>query len=685
MAKVRTPPRTVTQRQQTTKTAARRHPRSPTSALFAPALLAHAFELVQIIDATGRIRYVSPTITRVLGYQPQAVQGKESASFVDPDDLPRLREVAADLLRQPSGSSARQEYRVRHQDGSWRLFEGVATNLVEDPAVAGIVINARDITERAHTAASLQESEVRYRRLAELSPNPVFVHAEGKLLYVNAATVTFFGARSAEELLGKSIYDLVPPTSHAIQQQRIRQILTEGRAAQFLKFPFVRLDGQTSEAEAAGAAITYAGTPAVQTVLRELTVAPRDDQALQASEERYHQLFENANDIIAAFTVDGAITEVNKVVQVLLGWTPEELIGRHYFLVLTPAAQALAEDRTRRYLAGEKMDSIFEIDVVRKDSTTVPVEGRTRPIHDRQGQLVGFQGIFRDISERRKAAAALAESQRLQERIADILPEILYLYDVVDQQVLYVNQRIVMVLGYPPAYFKEQVGPLFDNLLHPDDRARFTLRLSKLATAPDERIIETEFRLRHANGEWRTLHSREQIGGRTGSGTVKQILGTAQDVTDRKRLASQLGSGVLDKQRIGVRLRDLRKQLALTQAAFGRQFGGFNQRQIFSYESGEADVPLTLLLAIHARGYPLEEVLGVGTKPITETTIQYFSATYRTRIVLRRLLDTAARLLGRDQDTIDQALEELGIPLKDLTPEQRKLVDQLADLDKLTE
>jgi len=331
------------------------------------------------------------------------------------------------------------------------------------------------------------------------------------------------------------------------------------------------------------------------------------------------------------------------------------------------------------------MSSIFEIDLIRKDGTTVPVEGRTRPIHDRQGTLTGFQGIFRDISERKQSTAALEESRRLQERIADILPEILYLYDVVDQRVLYVNHRMLTVLGYAPEHFKDTGGPLFDALLHPDDRARFAARLNKLVNASDERIMETEFRVRHANGEWRTLHCREQVCGRTGSGTIKQILGTAQDVTDRKRLASQLGSGVLDKRHIGARLRALRKQLDLTQAEFGQQFGGFNQRQIFSYETGESDIPITLLLAIHARGYPLEEVLGSGTKSITETTIQYFSASYRARVVLRRLIDTAAQLLGRDQETVEHTLADLGIPLKDLTPEQRKLFERLANVDTLAE
>src|SRR5262249_32031393 len=156
---------------------------------------------------------------------------------VHPDDVQMLRLATADLLRHPR-RAVRQEYRVHHKNGSWRLFEGVATNLLADPTVAGVVINSRDITERTQTAVSLQESEARYRQLAEISPNPVFIHAEGYVVYVNAAAMTFFGARSAEELIGKPVRNLVPPAFHAVQQQRIQQILGEGRATQFLQFPF---------------------------------------------------------------------------------------------------------------------------------------------------------------------------------------------------------------------------------------------------------------------------------------------------------------------------------------------------------------------------------------------------------------------------------------------------------------
>src|SRR5262249_40319245 len=101
MAKVRSAPRKATQKRQTTHTPPRRRSPSPSPIPFTPALLAQAVDLVHIIDATGTIRYVSPAITRLLGYQPKDVQGKDSFGFVHPDDVQMLRLATADLLRHP--------------------------------------------------------------------------------------------------------------------------------------------------------------------------------------------------------------------------------------------------------------------------------------------------------------------------------------------------------------------------------------------------------------------------------------------------------------------------------------------------------------------------------------------------------------------------------------------------------
>jgi len=158
---------------------------------------------------------------------------------------------------------------------------------------------------------------------------------------------------------------------------------------------------------ARGHVVAYEG------LVLEVTARKRAEEALRASEARYRNLFENANDMIATFTLDGTITSVNRGLEVTLGWFREELIGQHYSKLATPAALALADERTRRALTGEELSSIFEAEIVRKDGRGVPIEVRSRFIRDAAGQPIGVQGIFRDLTERRRAeAAVLAERTR---------------------------------------------------------------------------------------------------------------------------------------------------------------------------------------------------------------------------------------------------------------------------------
>src|SRR5262249_49939934 len=84
--------------------------------------------------------------------------------------------------------------------------------------------------------------------------------------------------------------------------------------------------------------------------------------ALGESEERYRNLFDNANDVIATLAMDGTITSINRAAEAFLGWRREELVGKHFRTATTPETVARIEERTRRFLAGEKLTSNLEIE-----------------------------------------------------------------------------------------------------------------------------------------------------------------------------------------------------------------------------------------------------------------------------------------------------------------------------------
>src|SRR6266536_1645674 len=108
------------------------------------------------------------------------------------------------------------------------------------------------------------QDEESYRRLVELSPDAIAVHAEGRLVYANPAAAELIGAASPEELIGMPILDIVHPAFHGIVLERTRQEVEEGRAVPLLEEKFVRLDGAVVDVEVAGIPITFRGKRAGQ-------------------------------------------------------------------------------------------------------------------------------------------------------------------------------------------------------------------------------------------------------------------------------------------------------------------------------------------------------------------------------------------------------------------------------------
>ncbi|HEY9651694.1 MAG TPA: histidine kinase dimerization/phosphoacceptor domain -containing protein, partial [Coleofasciculaceae cyanobacterium] len=112
----------------------------------------------------------------------------------------------------------------------------------------------------------------------------------------------------------------------------------------------------------------------------------------------------------------------------------------------------------------------------------------------------------------------------------------------------YVNREIAQILGYTPTEIHAMGSSVLPILMHPDDFAKIPKNLERIYTAADGEILKWEYRMRCANGEWRWIYSHETIFTRTAEGAVQQIIGTAEDISDRKQAEEQIRASLAEKE-----------------------------------------------------------------------------------------------------------------------------------------
>jgi PAS domain S-box-containing protein len=122
------------------------------------ALIEKAMDMTLILDAEGRIVFWSPSATEALGWASEEVLGRATSELIHPEDAGRAAEALAAIIGRP-GATASVSMRVRHKDGSWRLIESLRRNLLEDSAVEGVVVNARDVTEQRRLEEQLRQAQ----------------------------------------------------------------------------------------------------------------------------------------------------------------------------------------------------------------------------------------------------------------------------------------------------------------------------------------------------------------------------------------------------------------------------------------------------------------------------------------------------------------------------------------------
>jgi diguanylate cyclase (GGDEF)-like protein/PAS domain S-box-containing protein len=190
------------------------------------AMAQHVSDIVAVLDADGTLVYSSPSATRTMGYSDGELLQRDALELVHPDDLDEIRRIFDAVLAKP-GPTKPVWVRVAHADGSWRWFEAIANNLLDEPAVGGIVVHARDITEQHDAAYALRRSERRYRGIVEDQSELICRYqADTTLTFVNEAYARDHD-RSVEELLGTRFIDVIPEEDRELALRVIGSLTPE--------------------------------------------------------------------------------------------------------------------------------------------------------------------------------------------------------------------------------------------------------------------------------------------------------------------------------------------------------------------------------------------------------------------------------------------------------------------------
>ncbi|MDD5656081.1 MAG: PAS domain S-box protein [Elusimicrobia bacterium] len=169
------------------------------------ALLRNSQEGALIVNRRGIILCHSPSLRRRLGYSHADVLGRSIWSFIDLKESPEMPEAFRKIAQAP-GASARRELRIRQKDGSARIVEGVAVNLLANPNVRGIVINYRDVTEQRRAQEALRRREAQLRTIFESMPFEVFaLGPDGRYIIQNTAARSYW-----KDIIGKRPEEIRP-------------------------------------------------------------------------------------------------------------------------------------------------------------------------------------------------------------------------------------------------------------------------------------------------------------------------------------------------------------------------------------------------------------------------------------------------------------------------------------------
>ena len=454
-------------------------------------------------------------------------------------------------MQLPTRTLYQIEHRLLRHDGEYRYMSVRAVPVLNaDGSVRHWVGTHSDITDRKITEEQMQQQKEFLRSIYDGVDYSIFVidiGPDGEFRYAGSnPAADLLGGISSELGLGKTPEEIFDPFTAAMFRQNLSDCMERGSSIS-REYP-ATFDGTevwfittlTPLRDASGNIYRVVGS------CTDITQRKQAESKLREQEEFLNSIYNGSTQPI--FVVDvGADGELryagwNTATEATTDLLSADVKGKTPEEVFPPPLAAIFRQRYVACLAAGGSISY---------ENSAELEGAEHwymvtltALRDPSGSIYRMIGNSIDITERKQAEAALQESQRFIERIADASPNILYVYDNIEQRNIYNNRQITDTLGYTVEEVQKMGSSLLPTIIHPEDLAKFPEYVEQLENAPDGEVVEYEYRMRDRQNYWHWFVSREIIFSRTESGKIQQRLGAATDVTERKQaeqaLAEQL-------------------------------------------------------------------------------------------------------------------------------------------------
>jgi PAS domain S-box-containing protein len=409
-----------------------------------------ANDAMAFLDVSGRILDVNGKAIEMFAGSKEELLGKHFTrlGIISPKEVPAIISAFATAL---AGKKTTYAICIKNKKGHEINVEVSGSLMKLNGKLAGLLVIARDTTERKRTEDALRESEARFRNLLESADVGILTFdLRGRITSVN---------KKIEEISGLSRDDIVG--KHTTQFARMGIIglkeipwLLKALAGRFRDQPtrvyeikIKNKKGQEKLIDFRGSLIKQKGKPfEILEIIRDITERKKVEEALSESEEKYRTQFEEALDaIFLAEAETGVIIDCNRAASELVGRDKSELVGKHQRILHPPQEIEGEFSRTFKQHIKEKEGQVLETQVITKSGEIKDVAIKANVIE--LGNKKAILGVFRDITEQKKTEEALKESEERYRRLINGMNDTVEVIGF-DGKFIDVNDASVKVLGY---------------------------------------------------------------------------------------------------------------------------------------------------------------------------------------------------------------------------------------------